>query len=321
MQNVVHQAYREEAQRSLEAGAIAIMSEKFSEGWKLYANRCNITWPEPRFYHIPRWDGSDIKGKTLLLCYEQAIGEQILFSQFLPELTALGINVIYECEHRLIPVLKRSFPEVTFIPWKVPYDERVYEADYWCFHGDVGEWLRPSLDSFKNTLVGFLKPDPERVKDMRAALGTKFDLSKPIIGLSWFSRAQAMSKNKSIPFELFKPLCEQRQVVSLQYGKYTDPIYSVPGLDMTRDIDGLAALAKCCDLVISCSNASAHVSAAVGTRTWVLLTNGHGRHFYWSINRLHGLLYPTSSTGIQREMGEWKPLVDIVVKKALTDYK
>jgi ADP-heptose:LPS heptosyltransferase len=44
-----------------------------------------------------------------------------------------------------------------------------------------------------------------------------------------------------------------------------------PDIDLTRDIEGLAGLIACCDLVVSVGNATAHLSGALGQKTWVLL--------------------------------------------------
>jgi ADP-heptose:LPS heptosyltransferase len=48
-------------------------------------------------------------------------------------------------------------------------------------------------------------------------------------------------------------------------------VIHLAGLDLRDDLDGLAALVDACDLVITITNATAHISGALGKPTWLLL--------------------------------------------------
>jgi hypothetical protein len=48
-------------------------------------------------------------------------------------------------------------------------------------------------------------------------------------------------------------------------------IFCCPGLDTFKDIDGLAALIECCDLVVSVDNTTVHLAGALGIPTRVYL--------------------------------------------------
>jgi hypothetical protein len=43
------------------------------------------------------------------------------------------------------------------------------------------------------------------------------------------------------------------------------------GVDTRNDLDGLAALLTACDLVLTVNNATAHLAAALGRPTWIML--------------------------------------------------
>ena len=47
---------------------------------------------------MPRWQGEDFSGKTLLLTPEQGFGDAILSSRFLPQVKARGGSVWLECK-------------------------------------------------------------------------------------------------------------------------------------------------------------------------------------------------------------------------------
>jgi hypothetical protein len=70
--------------------------------------------------------------------------------------------------------------------------------------------------------------------------------------------------------------------VNLQYGAVGEElaalreesgveVLSHAGIDNREDLEGLAGLIEGCDLVVSAGNATAHLSGALGQRTWVLL--------------------------------------------------
>ena len=48
-------------------------------------------------------------------------------------------------------------------------------------------------------------------------------------------------------------------------------VFSHLGIDNWEDLESLAALIEGCDLVVTVGNATAHLSGALGQRTWMLL--------------------------------------------------
>jgi hypothetical protein len=62
--------------------------------------------PERRFDR-PRWDGSSLEGKTVLVWSEQGLGDTIQFVRFAPLLGEMGARVVLECPGLLIPLLSK----------------------------------------------------------------------------------------------------------------------------------------------------------------------------------------------------------------------
>src|SRR5205085_985425 len=52
---------------------------RFAEGWKLWERRLELPGCKESYGHfpVPRWEGSDLAGKHVLVWFEQGIGDHI----------------------------------------------------------------------------------------------------------------------------------------------------------------------------------------------------------------------------------------------------
>src|SRR5262249_28152074 len=74
----------------------------FIAGWPDY----ELRWPPEaptRVFKQPRWDGSSLTGKTILVYAEQGLGDTIQFLRYLPMVKARGGTVVFECQPALLP--------------------------------------------------------------------------------------------------------------------------------------------------------------------------------------------------------------------------
>jgi tetratricopeptide (TPR) repeat protein len=295
--------------------AILFSLGQLEEAWKLYRRRHDIFWGAGRTLPSPLWHGESIAGKTVLLTYEQGLGEQIMFASMIPEIAAAAKKVIVECEARLVSLFARSFPGVEIVPWQEPWHPRVLASDI-DFHaalGDPGERLRPSFAHFpKHT--GYLKADPART----AALRSHYEHlagGRPIVGLCWSSSA-VYGQEKSIPPTHLSPLLGTKPFwVNLQYGAARhNPLLAAilhthPDTDMTGDLDVAADHIAAMDMVVTISTATAHLAAALGKPTWVLLPKIGGLHWYWFTNFPKCPWYPTVQAFKQNTDGDWANVI------------
>src|SRR3569623_1750247 len=182
-----------------------------------------------------------------------------------------------------------SFPAVTF----VPQGETLFDgpSGAQCALGDLGRYLRPDLPSFEPTARGYLKADEARAAARRSRLGAG---GKRIIGLSWSSANREIGRSKSARLIDFAPVLQlpDCRFVDLQYGDTGRAraeveaaigvhIEHVGDIDNTYNSDGLAALMAACDAVVTVSNTNAHLAAAQGKPTFVLLSDATGLIWYW----------------------------------------
>jgi ADP-heptose:LPS heptosyltransferase len=137
---------------------------------------------------------------------------------------------------------------------------------------------------------------------MESAMRQAFPGSK-MVGLSWASHRVGLGDSKSIPAADLLPLLEAgHSFWSLQYGDHSQglallkeaghELYGIDGLDLTNDLDGVAALISALDVVVTCSNTVAHLSGALGKRTILLAPGERFVLWYWGLEGDRTPWYP-----------------------------
>ena len=87
-------------------------------------------------------------------------------------------------------------------------------------------------------------------------------------------------------------------------------------------MNGHTSLIDACDVVVSASNSTAHISGALGKETYLMLPNGRGSIWYWS-NRLNtkSIWYPSIQIHQQEKTNQWHKVIneigEIILKKGM----
>jgi hypothetical protein len=89
----------------------------------------------------------------------------------------------------------------------------------------------------------------------------------------------------------------------------------LPDLDLYGDLEGVAALAAACDLVITASNVTAHVAGALGRPVWLLVPEGNGRLWYWFAGRTDSPWYPSMRIFTRARGSSWRDLLGAVARE------
>lgn len=314
---------------------------RFEEGWKAYEGRLSPHLTEAPNFHIPGtlWTDQDLKGKSLFVCAEQGLGDEVMFAGMLPDiLDQLGPDgsLTLAVERRLVPLFQRSFPNIEVTLHRtVQYEGRVYRAapeikdwerfDYWAPLGAFLGSLRGSLDAFPKS-SNYLKPDPARVAHWKAELEKLSPLPK--VGLLWKSlKLNAERARQFSPFDAWRPVLQTPGVtfVNLQYGdceeelakakeEFGIEIWQPPGIDLKQDLDDVTALCAAVDLIIGFSNATTNLAGAAGAPIWLLTapevwTKLGSDYYPW---------YPQARVFSPRIMGEWNPAL-VQIAEALAE--
>lgn len=148
------------------------------------------------------------------------------------------------------------------------------------------------------------------------------------VGLAWAGGASnTLNRIRSMPLSAMAPLAgvdaKAVRFISLQKGPPAKEIVNPPaGLvieDYTadlKDFDETAALIACLDLVITVDTAVAHLSGALGQKTWLPLPFS----WFWLYleNRNDSPWYPTMRLFRQSVRGDWSgPMKQIAAELQL----
>lgn len=297
----------------LEQGAL-------EEGWTRYEARWRVPdAPHRRYPDRGNWQQL-AKGARVLLWGEQGVGDEIMYASMAAEAAERGLAVALEADPRLVELFQRSLPAATVVARTDPPGIDSVKFDYVGAVSRPGRWLRSSFDAFPRH-DGYLVPDAGRRADFRRRLQRLSDPqgSRLIVGMAWRSANPEFGADKTAALREWRPILSMDRItfVSLQYGDVGAECDEAEGLFRTRiqrfdevdvfnDIDGLAALSAACDLVITTSNVTAHLTGALGHPGCLLLPKRVGSTWYWFAERGHCPWYPSLTLFKQDVEGDWK---------------
>jgi tetratricopeptide (TPR) repeat protein len=247
---------------------------QFKEGWPLYEWRWknDALGLKPQNFQQPLWLGSgSLRGQTILLHREQGLGDTIQFCRYAKLVKARGARVILEVPVELEPLM-HSLEGVDAL---VSKRQALPHFDFHC----------PLLSlplAFKTEIATipsqgpYLKSDSAKVAEWSAKLGPK---TKPRIGLAWHGSAMHKNdSNRSLDLEVLnRYLADGFEYVCLhnELRQVDEPALQVSAIrywgEDIKDFADTAALCELMDLVISVDTSVAHLSAALGQTTWILL--------------------------------------------------
>ncbi len=310
--------------------AIALLTiGHLDQGWDLYEDRLRCKLDDGHQpvselpIHAPIWRGEALT-KPLLLMPEQGLGDQIFFGAMFADLQAADIPSMACVDERLVPIFQRSFPTMGFASIndiaRLDPARQLFGAQTQM--GSLGGFFRRGAEALTRIPTPYLVADPERTDHLRSRLRQGQSL---ICGLSWSSNAKT-GATKSIPLQALHPILRTAGVtfVDLQYGdtiadrdalakEAGRSIVHIEEFDNTNDIDALAALISACDLVITVSNSTAHLAAALGKPALVLLAH-HTPLWYWHADGMQSPWYPTATLLRQTTAGDWMSTVDTAAR-------
>jgi len=307
---------------------------RLSEGWqqidgrkdeaKLYGLDCDAIVK----CNAPEWEGQIESGKHLVVAAEQGIGDQLLHCQLLKELIENGMKVSVTCTEKIMPLLKRSLPQVDFYGKKDSLDSSILDtADYKTELLQMCSLLRKDISDFTKPYY-YLKPDvtlSEHFKEKYKMFGNKLK-----VGISWRSASRSSGTLKSTQLNEWENILKvpNVQFINIQYKidqeeidqvrKAFDVDIFVDDFDPFQDIEKAVAQISALDMVISVSNAAVHMSGQLQIPTWVIISNRPLWH--WFREGSDSVWYESVKLYRQPQLQGWKPVLDQIATdlKAIT---
>ncbi len=292
------------------AGILALLTGDFADGWLDYEWRLHCQGRTPPSYPRPMWDGGPLEGRTILLHFEQGLGDTIHFARYAPLVRARGGRVLLGCPRPLAAVMA-ACPGVDGLAVEgetpPPFD---VHASLLTLPGLFGTDLTNLPGG-----VPYLSADPVRRARWRERLASVAGFR---VGIVWRgSTAHPGDKRRSIPLARFEPLARRPGVslVSLQKGQGLDELRELGErwsiLDAgagLNDFADTAALVAELDLVVTCDTSVAHLAGALGAAAWVALP--FAPDWRWLTDREDSPWYPTMRLFRQRRPGDWEDVFE-----------
>lgn len=305
------------AEAATAEAAVLLLQGDFAAGWQGSERRWETKDHETpaRKYTWPRWKGERLESGQLLIWGEQGIGDEIMFAGLVPDVIRTGNRCVLDCDARLKTLFSRSFPGIDVVPGVTPEGHPDLNIAAHLPSGSLPGLFRTSSAAFAATTSPYLFVDPRAQTRFRA----QYTDGRKSVGLAWHTKNKKTGRIRSIDLTLLAPLFTRPgiQWVSLQYGDHDTltqqaaaanaPILVNQQVDQFADIDTFAAQIAAMDLVITIDNSTAHLAAALGVPTWVLLP--YVPDWRWLQTRQNSPWYPTVRLFRQTELEDWQSVV------------
>ncbi len=262
---------------------------------------------------LSAWNGEPLGEDRRLFVWkcQRHLGAEIRYAAGLSNLDSMAKHCSVEVDPRLVPLLRRRFPEIEFLPRheQSPGNSLPPATAYNATWERLGYYLLPSAAAMPRE--PWLKPDASRVEQFFQSRNR--GSPRPRIALVWHST----NTDKSLP-----PIESWRQLLSVQNVEFvsaqhdSDPraIRAWEGLshrirtepvDLRDDLDGLAALLLSCDLLVTISATQAHLAGALGLPVWLIIREQP--LLSWPLGRHGSVWYPKTRCVWVRDESGWEP--------------
>ena len=266
-----------------------------------------ITAPTPR-NAPPRWDGEPFDG-VLVVGLEPHLGEELLIGSLLTDLAKVQHHVVAEVDGRLLPIFRRSIPQVKFVARgerlgpivsKLGADVKVA--------GSVELISKFMREPHSLQRTPWVKPDLALAQTLRLRYQSLFP-NRRLVGLCWRSgRVLNAREIKSIPLDEFSQVLNSRTdaFISIQHGDIdreleefrltgNAQLYEDKSLFILHNIDQLAAQIAALDVIVTVSNSTAHLACAIGRDTRVIVPAHYPILWHWGKPGVRNPWYPTAT--------------------------
>jgi hypothetical protein len=245
---------------------------------------------------FPEWLGEPLAGRSILVWYEQGLGDQIQFARFAQSLKARGAgHVALGCRPPLVELLRTAsgVDEIVPVPRGAAVSIRRY--DLWTRYLSLPGRLGITLEALPSA------PYLQAPADRRARWGGGKG-ERGGVGLAWRASPTGFNaRNKNVPDPLAQRLLDlgARSLHPEDTG--------------VTDFADTAAIVEGLDLVISIDTSVAHLAGAMGKPCWTLIPRLHA-DWRWLRERSDSPWYPTMRLYRQATAGDWAPVIERIVQ-------
>lgn len=251
------------------------------------------------------WGGEDLDNKTLLFRCEGGFGDQILNFRFANEFKNMGARVIISCD----PAIAGLFSNNGFICVSNDVAENVY-YDYWVPAMSAAYVLNHTYDSLSGK---------KYITANKKNLYSKKNTLK--VGIRWSGNPEFEHEHhrRFDPYHMID-LNEIEGITLYSLQRDENIIEGLPFPDMKNEMktwQDTADIVNSMDLVITSCTSIAHLSAALGIETWIVVPILP--YYTWALPGDKSPWYNSVKIFRQEKYGEWdspfKKLTEELIKK------
>jgi tetratricopeptide (TPR) repeat protein len=312
-------------------GYVRLAQGKWVDGFQGFRNTMRTKWRKERVYDTPNgptveWQGE--KDAVVVVTGEQGLGDEIMAAGMIPDAAANCRKFVFDCDERLGPLFKRSFPDIVVSPTRRAdaLATPVMPTHHKTLFG-LAELFRQTDESFPRQ--SYLRADP----NLRAMFSALLDSwaegttawSKPLIGLAWSGGLPRTGmEQRKAGLNAFLPLIRKgdAEFVSLEYKddaaevaafetQHGLKVRRIPWATQSGNMELLAALIAECSEVIGVATTALHLSSALGVPTTIIVNRGLG----WQFAGDELLWYPPTTRLWRKQSGaSWRDSVAALVE-------
>jgi tetratricopeptide (TPR) repeat protein len=309
------------SQALFNVSTIHFLKGEYEKAWKYHEARLGFpdaVEREQRYLSVrkvPKWKGESLSGKTIFVYSEQGFGDSIQFSRYLPLLKSEkgASKVLFRPQSTLEELFRGSDLDTEVLDPYLEKDKFVY--DFYIPLLSLPYHFKTTTQNVPKT-KRYLKAKSEKVEEYK---GKYFRNEKFKIGIAWQGFwHHSGDLQRSISLKMFLPVfLGSTQIYSLQKGPGEDQLLGLPDsygaveLGKTfKDFFDTAAAIENLDLVIAVDTAVAHLAAALGKKTWILLPPIPD--WRWRLEGSKSVWYDSVRLFRKKEEGSWKDLFEEV---------
>ncbi len=284
-----------------------LRSGDLARGWPRFEARHAVAGYQRRHYtgSAALWLGqTDLSGQTLLLYAEQGLGDTLQMLRYVPLLAARGARVLLHLPATLLPLAR----DLKGVSGCTALGQALPAHDLQCPMLSLPLAFETTLDSIP-AATGYLQAGAARRAHWQQTLGTASGLRVGLVASGDPRHARDAQRSlglaalvATLPADV-QAFCLQHELRTADRHTLQEHLQVRAFGDELRDMADTAALCSLMDVVISVDTAVAHLSAALGRPTWVLLA--HAPDWRWLLGREDSPWYNSVRLLRQTQPGRW----------------
>lgn len=293
----------------------------FARGWREHEWRLRCT-PHPGVQvNRPLWAGDDLRGRTILLHFEQGFGDTLQFIRYARLVKEQGGRVVVLCQPPLVRLISRcegvdlAFDGLSGFEPECHVHAPLLSLPY---------LLGTTVETIP-ARVPYLVAAPAQVAHWRTVIAGLRQKERTdhasnrrrpfLVGVAWQGRpTHRADRWRSFPLERLAPVAAVPGVrlLSLQVDHGTEqlaalggrfPVGEIPGR-RGQDFSETAAIVPELDLIIAPDSALAHLAGGMGVPVWV--AHSSAADWRWFAAREDTPWYPTMRLFRQQRLDDWE---------------